>query len=291
MNREDGIHVSEQRKRKVMEVSGAFSAPDATLQQAVTLHMEAVNGNAAAALEANRLFEQLRQSFPGDPVVTAYFGSSLVLVSRDTTKVMEKMRLSREGMRLLDEAVASSPNDAVIRLLRGKNAYQLPEQYFQRTRTMIEDYTFLLEQYLLGGALPASVSYDELVQELGEGFARIGRNQEASELWSRLEQLSGDPVRSSLLRQKQSDLAGKPPVESIATDNPFSSLIDASRMVGSALVEWSGEGKKGKKNKKVEKLNRKNEKKSHKSNNSTKRNASNKKHRRSKEHSMVRIRR
>lgn len=275
-------------------MSRASNSSDPRLQRAVSLHMEAVKGNAAAALEANRLFEQLRKSLPGDSVVTAYYGSSLVLVARDKTKALEKMRLSNTGMRLLDEAVASSPGDAVIRLLRGKNAYQLPERYFQRTRTMIEDYSFLLELHLRGGALPGSVAYGELVQELGEGFARIGRNQEASELWSRLERLSGDPARSGLLQQKQSELAGKPAVETIENDNPFSSLIEASRTVGSALVEWSGEGKKGKKSKTVEKLNRKNEKRSSKSNgkkNEQKNEKKGKKQHRSKEYSRIQIRR
>lgn len=251
----------------VAMVSGSSSSTDPRFQQAVNLHMEGVKGSASAALEANRQLELLRKSYPGDPVVTAYYGSTLVLVARDKSKTLEKMRLSNAGMKLLDESVAASPQDAVIRLLRGKNAQQLPERYFQRTRTMIEDYTFLLEQHLRGGALPSTVTYAELVQELGAGFARIGRNQEASELWTRLERLNGDPSRSSLLKQKQTELVGKPAVETIANDNPFNVLIEASRTVGAALVEWSGGGKKGKKTKKTEKLNRKNEREYVKKNN------------------------
>ncbi len=253
--------------KNVALVSASAGSSDPRFLKAVSLHLDSIKGNAAAALEANKLLEQLRKSYPGDPLVTAYYGSSLVLIARDKSKALEKLRFSNEGMKLLDEAVAANPQHPVIRLLRGKNAYQLPERYFQRTRTMIEDYTFLLELHLRGGALPSTVTYSELVQELGAGFSRIGKNQEASELWTRLESLSSDPAQSGLLTQKKSELANQTTVDPIANDNPFAILIETSRTVGSVLVEWSGEGKKGKTNKKTEKLNRKNEKPNGKNNN------------------------
>ncbi|MBA9028644.1 hypothetical protein [Peribacillus huizhouensis] len=40
----------------------------------------------------------------------------------------------------LDKAVAAAPHDSRFQYLRGSSAYRLPEKYFQRTWTVIEDY-------------------------------------------------------------------------------------------------------------------------------------------------------
>ena len=226
------------------------------LTEAIKLHDEGVAGSASSAIEANRLFEKLRVDYPTSPLVDAYYGSSMILVARDKTKPFEQLKWSDNGLKYLDKAVAEAPQISIIRLLRGKSAYQLPEKYFRRTQTAIEDYTALIDQDILHQDLLNSDEYSQLINELGEAYYRIGRNQDAANLWRRLESETKDPDLKQLYTIKLQLLKGKPAVESITYENPASMLILATRAVGNALIEWSDQEKK-KKNKKTKSKKRK----------------------------------
>ncbi|RIX53938.1 hypothetical protein D3P08_06690 [Paenibacillus nanensis] len=220
------------------------------LEQAVSLHMKGVDGDAAAVLQAIQMLEALRADYPGNPLVEAYYGSSLVLIARDKTKPLEQLRWSNQGLKILDSAVAASPNDLTVRLLRGKNAYQLPEHHFQRTQTTIEDYTYIVGQHMRGNTILTQEEYSQLLYELGDAYARIGRNQEAASIWQRLEAPANSPEMQQLARQRLQSLEGKPAQETINQNSPLSALIEMTRAIGGALVSWSDDGKaRGKKDK------------------------------------------
>lgn len=222
------------------------------LEQAIELHMKGVNGDAASVLQANRLLEGLRSEFPGNPLVEAFYGSSLILIARDKTKPMEQLKWSNQGLKILDSAVAASPQNLTVRLLRGKNAFQLPENHFRRTRTMIEDYTFIINQHIRGNTILSSEEYSQLWYELGEAYARIGRNQDAAATWRTLESQTKNMELQQRARQKLQSLEGKPAQETITESSPLSMLIEATRTIGNALVNWSDQGNsKGKQKKKT----------------------------------------
>jgi tetratricopeptide (TPR) repeat protein len=213
------------------------------LDPAIQLYREGMAGNVTAVQEANLLLERLRFDYPAHPLADAYHGSTMILIARDKTKPMDKLRWSSNGLKLLDKAVAAAPQDSLIRLLRGKAAYKLPEKYLHRTQTALEDYTFLIDQEISQEGIIDTEEYSQLIYELGEAYYRIGRNQDAALCWRRLENQTQDPALQQLLRQNLQSLEGKPPIEDINTDSLSSMLIETTRAVGNVLQSWAEQEK------------------------------------------------
>lgn len=213
------------------------------LDEAANLHRAGITGDVNAVQAADRLLEQLRLEYPGSPLADAYHGSAMILTARDKTKAMEKLKWARRGLKLLDDAAAADPQDAMIRVLRGKAAYNLPEKYFHRTETAIADFNFLLEHDVESSGLLEREEYLELICELGDANYRIGRNQAAAISWSRLAQAAGEHSRYlNLARQKLQTVEGKPdkPVDPSDSVSLLALVIGVvARGTGSALIAWS----------------------------------------------------
>ncbi|RKN85389.1 hypothetical protein D7M11_09530 [Paenibacillus ginsengarvi] len=181
----------------------------------------------------------------------------MLLIARDKTKPLERLKWAKNGLKLLDKAVAAAPNDSRIRYLRGRSAYRLPEKHFQRTQTVIEDYNFVLNQEVKLG----SIDYTRLSYELGEAYRRIGRNEDAARCWTKLEQQTQDPEFKRLLGQKLQLLKGKPAVEHIESNESITSMLlkRTASAAGTVFLDWVEENKK--KEERRERKRRKKEKK------------------------------
>jgi hypothetical protein len=215
---------------------------DQRLDRIKSLYKEGTKGNATAVQEANRLLERLRLDYPNRPLAEAYHGSIMLLIAKDKTKPLERLKWAKGGLKLLDKAVEGAPNDVRIRYLRGKSAYRLPEKHFQRTQMVIDDYTFVINHEVKLG----SIDYTKLTYELGEAHRRIGRNGEAAKSWTKLEQQTQDPEFKQLLRQKLQSLEGKPAVEHIQSSDSITSMLikRSARAAGTVLLNWVKENKK-----------------------------------------------
>lgn len=210
------------------------------LEHAIDLWKDGVDGSVVSVQQADRLFEQLRSEDPGNPLLDAYQGSTMILIARDKTKLLDKLRWSKNGLKLLDKAVAADPQDTMIRLLRGKAAFKLPEKHFKRTQTAIEDYRFVIEQEIRQEGFLEPEEYAELINELGEAYYRIGQNKEAANWWSKLQQQTQEPELQKALQQRLRTLEGKPEVEQIPSNVSSTSmlLVNLAQSTGSALQRW-----------------------------------------------------
>ncbi|WP_227013596.1 hypothetical protein [Paenibacillus psychroresistens] len=214
------------------------------LDQAAQIYRDAVAGDVTAVQEANRLFEQLRLENPAHPLVNAYYGGTMLLIARDKTKPLEKLKWSKNGLKLLDKAVAAAPEDSLIRLLRGKAVFKLPEKHFRRTQTVIEDYTFLIDQEMRQEGTLEPEKYSQVVYDLGEAYHRIGRNKDAEMCWKRLENQTQDPEMQQLLSTNLQSLEGKPEIEDNKTESLSSMLVGAALAIGNAFSRWVEKEKK-----------------------------------------------
>ncbi|MEK3884497.1 hypothetical protein [Paenibacillus sp. PL2-23] len=212
---------------------------EGVFRRAIEQHNLGVGGDSAAVVGAIALLEPLYRQHPGHALIAAYYGSALVLSARDKSGMTEKFRTAAMGMKLLDEAVAASPQDRVVRLLRGRNAYNLPEQYFQRSGTAIEDYTFIVNQHWSGERPLDTEAYAKLVYELGDACARIGRNADAAGWWARLENETSGSQMLPLAQKRLESVANKPAVETVMSEVTNDMIADAARSIGGALVNWA----------------------------------------------------
>ncbi len=75
-----------------------------------SLYKDAVNGGDEKAVQAlHQTLEQVRSNHANIPLLNAYHGSIMILIARDKTNPLEKLRWSKAGLKLLDDAVIFSP--------------------------------------------------------------------------------------------------------------------------------------------------------------------------------------
>lgn len=182
---------------------------DDRLASAVRLHREGVAGSKEAVQRAQVQFKSLHEQYPDSAAVKAYYGSTLALMARDSLRPSERLNMAKQALALLDEAVAAEPEERSHRMLRGKLAYRLPEPFFHRTDTAIEDYAMLIDLELSNPGSLDSKTYAQLVFELGEAYYRTQRPKEAKLCWSILPKLSNDEKLINLARVKSKSASRK----------------------------------------------------------------------------------
>ena len=97
-----------------------------TLADAKEGFYRAVAGQKDQLKRSIELLERLGGASSTDPQVVAYTGACRLLEASQATWFWDKALLAREGLVLLDRAVAEAPADLEVRFLRGVTGYQLP---------------------------------------------------------------------------------------------------------------------------------------------------------------------
>ena len=132
-------------------VSQAQAAvPD--LADAVALHNAARDGTGTAAVAIDAL-TALTKAEPQNAVALAYLGSSYAISARDASSVTDKIRFTNRGLRLLDEALALSPDDITVLLVRANVQMKLPTM-FARAEPLVED-MLTLDRLYSAAAVPS----------------------------------------------------------------------------------------------------------------------------------------
>jgi hypothetical protein len=120
---------------------------DKLSKTAFILYQKGINGDKESVRKALELYEQLRLQFPDNNLIGAYYGSTLCLLGRDQTDSVERSANVIRGLKLLDQAVASDPDNFEIRVIRENICVNLPEMYFHRNATAVEDCEYLIACY------------------------------------------------------------------------------------------------------------------------------------------------
>jgi hypothetical protein len=81
-----------------------------------------------------------------DKVIVAYKGAAVTISSKFTRKVSDKIKIFKEGAKLVEFAVASEPNNIEIRLIRLSIQENVPK-IVRYNRNKKEDIAFLLAHY------------------------------------------------------------------------------------------------------------------------------------------------
>lgn len=111
-------------------------------QKARALYYRGIDGDRAAYEAAMRLFSQIYSNNQCVPIVQVYYGSLRLMEAGRTWALWKKNALSREGIRLMDNAVSAQPDDLEIRFVRAATTYHLPV-FFHRKQQSKEDFDFL----------------------------------------------------------------------------------------------------------------------------------------------------
>lgn len=160
-----------------------------SFDEAVKLHRKGVQGDKKAAAAAHAHFAELRTADPANALVEAYYGSTLALLGRDAVHPLERSENVQLGLEALDRAVEMNPHKKTIRLIRANVCLRIPEEFFQRSQTAVEDYNYVLEKHRIKPDLLTREQLLQILHDLGTAYLNAGKPSEADATWQRLAQL------------------------------------------------------------------------------------------------------
>jgi tetratricopeptide (TPR) repeat protein len=177
-----------------------------SFQEVITLHKVGIKGDTESVEKAYQLIKKIKLQVRDNALVDAYYGSITALIARDHPNLIEKSKLAKKGLRSLDQSVQKDPNLIDIRILRGYVCYRLPEMFFKRTQTAIEDFTFLIDHYEQNKSKEISREfYFQLLFDLGMAYRNIGNETKAVSKWDKLEKLSTDSKYLNLVKEAKGE--------------------------------------------------------------------------------------
>lgn len=195
----------------VPQSSGTRPSAASALAEAKEGFYGAVAGQKDQLKRSIELLEQLGGASSADPQVVAYTGACRLLEASQASWFWNKALLAREGLALLDRAVAEAPADLEVRFLRGVTGYQLPA-FVGRYQLAANDLAYVAARASSAAragtidrrAAAAALYYHGLAME------RIGEKQAAINAWRQAVQID---VTSPGGRDAAQRLQGKVPSE------------------------------------------------------------------------------
>lgn len=172
--------------------------------EALVLYQQGVNGDVEAVPKTLELLERVRAMVSDNNLVKAYYGATLVLTGRDTSRSSDRFRNVLRGLKILDEAVAAESENVEIRLLRGFVNRRLPEMYFHRNAMAAEDFAFVVAAYEQDQSLLPQDLYWRALYEGGAAHKKLENYAQAQNMWKKLlENTSDERYRELLKREKR----------------------------------------------------------------------------------------
>jgi len=176
------------------------------LQQAIKLHDKgALENDKEAVVKAYELLKKLSRSNPEDPVINAYYGSSITLMARDGTDPIKRMKDVRKGLGILDGVVRNAPDNIQARILRGNVCFRLPEIMFHRNATAVEDFSYLVNRYEQNSSVFSRDFYLQLLANLSTAYRNIGKKEESQKVEEKLQSLGGEKASEKAQPMKQGE--------------------------------------------------------------------------------------
>ncbi|AGA70447.1 hypothetical protein Desdi_3042 [Desulfitobacterium dichloroeliminans LMG P-21439] len=170
--------------------------------EAIALYQLGLAGEKEAVPQAFKLLIHLLQNDRQNLMAEAYLGCVISLMGRDAQDVSERFKLAIKGLKILDKVVSFDSDNLDIRGLRAFVCARLPEQFFHRSDTAIEDFTYLVSRYDEDDSLFPKEFYYQILYELASAYHRLDKREE-SELTSRkLLSLTSDPKYKELINQE-----------------------------------------------------------------------------------------
>ncbi len=160
----------------------AVRAADVEYREIEELYRRGLMGDKAAVEQCIAKLEEGLKSQPNNELARVYLGSAYTLRSRDMGFGPKKLRTLRQGLRVMDEAVANAPDDPKVRLGRALTTQALPG-IFGRADESRNDFLKLAE---MAKMTPAKFSASDLLivyYNAGLAAKANGNSARAEEFW------------------------------------------------------------------------------------------------------------
>ncbi len=126
-----------------------------------------------------------------DQEVKAYLGSATTMLGRDSWNVLAKMSIVNKGIKMMDDALLSSPDSIVARMVRAKNSLDLPD-LFNRKVIAKKDFQYL-EKLITKTSLNVDSDMNaEIFYQLGMFYRQENNDLMAKEYFKKAFNASSD---------------------------------------------------------------------------------------------------
>jgi tetratricopeptide (TPR) repeat protein len=163
------------------------------LTEGVKLHELGIQGDKNAVKKAYDIFKKLNESDPQNLVVEAYLGSVTSLLGRDSVDPNQKLKLALQGLKILDKVISKDPNNIETRSIRAYVNFNLPEMFFHRTASAIEDFKSLIYLYEHDNKALSEEFYWQILYDLGVAYKRLGKKENTQDVWAKLLKVTKNP--------------------------------------------------------------------------------------------------
>jgi tetratricopeptide (TPR) repeat protein len=173
-----------------VKAEDAFHQP--LIQEIQALHEKSEKGDKQATRELVERLEGLHKEKPTNSLIQAYLGSAYTLASRDAFPGPKKMEHLKVGLKTMDKAVESDPENIPTRFIRAVNNYNLPT-FINRRDNAREDFEILLSQIKKKPDQLNPLTNQAIYYYAGLSFKQLSRKDEARSAWEdglRLDQQS-----------------------------------------------------------------------------------------------------
>jgi tetratricopeptide (TPR) repeat protein len=147
-------------------------------------HGEGGDGSAAAVKLAEQYLRELLRLDTNHVRALALLGSATTMKARDAFWPTTRLGHAREGIRIMDEAVARAPDDPHVRMTRAENNFHMPG-YMGREKIAREDFAWL---WALALKSPEKFTEDfrqKVALRHGQLLKRDRQEREAVEVWKK----------------------------------------------------------------------------------------------------------
>ena len=124
--------------------AGALSATNSEQREIADLYRRGLAGDAAAVDLCIQKLEAVLKNDPADQLARVYLGSAFTLRSRDLGFGPKKLQALKQGLALMDEAIAAAPTASKVRLARALTTSALP-RIFGRAGQSRKDFEQLVQ--------------------------------------------------------------------------------------------------------------------------------------------------
>lgn len=171
--------------------------------EGVKLHELGIKGDKNAVKKAYEIFKKIHEMDPQDFVAEAYLGSVTSLTGRDSIDPNQKLRLALQGLKILDKVISKDPQNIEIRSIRAYVNFNLPEMFFHRTASAIEDFNVLITRYEKEKTVFKEEFYWQILYDLGVSYKRLGKKDQFKEVWTKLAKISKDPKHLERINEEK----------------------------------------------------------------------------------------
>lgn len=182
-------------------------APDSNNQklfaEGIKLHELGIHGDKNAVKKAYAIFKKIHELDPQDLVSEAYLGSVTSLLGRDSIDPNQKLKLALQGLKILDKVILKDPKNIEIRSTRAYVNLNLPELFFHRTASAIEDFNTLVSLYEHDNKAYTEEFYWQVLYDLGVAYKRLGKKEQCKAVWTKLSQVTKDPKIIERIKQEK----------------------------------------------------------------------------------------